>query len=75
MRRVVIHFYFWRKMGNAFMTIDTGFAALLCFVINFHAVFNIFVNQSGAVFWIGSAIPLTMVLAYLVFLRGRVDLA
>ena len=39
-----------------------GLFALLCFLIRFHAIFNLFVNQSGAVFWIGSAIPLTVVL-------------
>ena len=64
-------FFLWERVWLR----TVGVFALLCFVINFHAVFNILVNQSGAVFWIGSAIPLTMVLAYLVFLRGRVDLA
>ena len=49
-----------------------GAFALLCFVITFHAIFNVFVNQSGAVFWIGSAVPLTLVLAYLLFIRNRV---
>ena len=51
-----------------------GTFALLCFVITFHAIFNVFVNQSGAVFWIGSVIPLSVVLAYLLFLRRKVDL-
>ena len=64
-------FFLWERVWLR----TVGVFALLCFVINFHAVFNIFVNQSGAVFWIGSAIPLTMVLAYLVFLHSRVDLA
>lgn len=50
-----------------------GTFALLCFVISFHAVFNILVNQSGAVFWIGSAVPLTMMLAYNVFLKPKVN--
>ena len=49
-----------------------GAFALLCFVITFHAVFNILVNQTGAVFWIGSAVPLTVVFIYLQFLRGRI---
>ena len=48
-----------------------GGFGLLCFVITFHAIFNVFVNQSGAVFWIGSMIPLGMVLTYLLILRGR----
>ena len=52
-----------------------GALALLCFVITFHAIFNVFVNQSGAVFWAGSAVPLTMVLAYLVFLRRKINFA
>ena len=51
-----------------------GAFALLCFVIVFHAIFNVFVNQSGAVFRIGSAIPLTMVLIWLLFFRQKVDL-
>ena len=52
-----------------------GAFALLCFVITFHAVFNIFVNQSGAIFWIGSAIPLMLMLTYLAFVRRKIPLA
>ena len=52
-----------------------GAFALLCFVIRFHAIFNILVNQTGAIFWIGSAIPLTLMFVYLVFFRRRVDLS
>ncbi len=52
-----------------------GSFALLCFVIAFHAIFNVFVNQSGAVFWIESAVPLLLVLAYLLFLRKKVKLS
>ncbi len=52
-----------------------GALALLCFVITFHAIFNVFVNQSGAVFWIGSTVPLMMILIYMLFLRRRVDLS
>ena len=51
-----------------------GAFALLCFVITFHAVFNVFVNQTGAVFWIGSAIPLAAVFVSLLFFRGKIDL-
>ena len=46
-----------------------GGFALLCFVVAFHAIFNVFVNQTGAVFWVGSAIPLTLVVVYLLFFR------
>ena len=49
-----------------------GCIALLCFVITLHAIFNILVNQTGAVFWIGSAIPLTLVLVYDLFFRRRI---
>ena len=52
-----------------------GTFALLCFVITFHAIFNVFVNQSGPVFWIGSAIPLMMVSAYLLLLQRKVQLS
>ncbi len=52
-----------------------GCFALLCCVITFHAIFNILVNQSGAVFWIGSAIPLAMVLVYRIFVRPRIRLS
>ncbi|MBP5254002.1 MAG: PrsW family intramembrane metalloprotease [Lachnospiraceae bacterium] len=50
-----------------------GLFALLCFLIRFHAIFNLFVNQSGAVFWIGSAIPLTVVLLYILFFRKLME--
>ncbi|MBR3437642.1 MAG: PrsW family intramembrane metalloprotease [Lachnospiraceae bacterium] len=49
-----------------------GVFALLCFVITFHAIFNIFVNQSGAIFWIGALIPLMTVLSYLIFFRKKI---
>ena len=52
-----------------------GSFALLGFVTTFHAIFNVFVNQTGAVFWIGSAFPLMLMLAYLLFLRRKVDLS
>ena len=52
-----------------------GGFALLCFVITFHAVFNILVNQTGAAFWVGSVIPVTVVAAYLLFVRNRIKLA
>ena len=52
-----------------------GVFALLCVVIRFHAAFNLFVNQTGAAFWIGSAIPLTLMLLYLVFFHRKVDLS
>ncbi|MBQ3707378.1 MAG: PrsW family intramembrane metalloprotease [Clostridia bacterium] len=51
-----------------------GTFALLCFVITFHAVFNIFVSQTGPVFWIGSSIPMTLLLGYLLFIRKRIRL-
>ena len=47
-----------------------GGFGLLCAVITFHAVFNVFVSQAGPVFWMGSAVPLTIVTAYLL-LPGR----
>jgi RsiW-degrading membrane proteinase PrsW (M82 family) len=52
-----------------------GAFALLCFVITFHAIFNVIVTQAGPVFWIGSLIPLTMVLVYLALFRRRVSLS
>ena len=64
-------FFLWERVWLR----AVGTFALLCFVITFHAIFNIFVNQSGAVFWIGSAFPLMLMLAYLVFLRRKVDLS
>ena len=51
-----------------------GVFALLCFVITFHAIFNIFVNQSGAIFWIGAMIPLVTVLSYLIFFRKKITM-
>jgi hypothetical protein len=52
-----------------------GTFALLCFVITYHAVFNILVNQTGFVFWLGSAIPLALVLGYLLVLRKRIEIS
>ncbi len=51
-----------------------GVFALLCFVITFHAIFNIFVNQSGTIFWIGALIPLVTVLSYLIFFRKKITM-
>ena len=51
-----------------------GVFALLCFVITFHAIFNIFVNQNGAIFWIGAMIPLVTVLSYLIFFRKKITM-
>ena len=50
-----------------------GGLALLGFVTTFHAVFNVFAAQTGAVFWIGCAFPLTLLLAWLLLLRSRID--
>lgn len=62
-------FFLWDQV---WLRVVGGFA-LLCFVITFHAVFNIFVMQSGAVFWIGSLIPLIVIFLYLLFFRNRID--
>ena len=64
-------FYLWDQVWLRAI----GAFALLCFVITFHAVFNVFDNQTGAVFWIGSAIPLTVVLVYVAFFRRRIRLS
>lgn len=61
-------FFLWDQV---WLQLVGGFA-LLCLVISFHAIFNIFVNQSGFVFWIGSVFPLTLMLAYLIFFRKRI---
>ena len=63
-------FFMWERLWFR----AVGSIALLCFVITYHAIFNVFVNQSDVIFWIGSAIPLMTVLLYLLFFRGRVDL-
>ena len=49
-----------------------GTFALLCFAITCHAIFNILVNQSGIIFWIGSSLPLIIIIIYMVFLRTKV---
>ena len=63
-------FYLWERVWLQVV----GVFALLCFDITFHSVFNIFVNQSGVVFWIGSLFPLTMIVVYLIFFRRRIPL-
>ena len=64
-------YFLWEKI---WLRAVGGFA-LLCFVITYHALFNILVNQTGAAFWIGSAVPLTMMLGYFLFLRKRIILS
>lgn len=69
---IAIGLYFlWEQM---WLRIVGGFA-LLCFAITFHAIFNIFVGQSGAIFWIGSIIPLTVIFIYLAFFRRKIHLS
>lgn len=51
-----------------------GILALLGFTTTVHAIFNVFVNQSGPIFWIGGAIPLTLVLLHMLILRKKIDL-
>lgn len=63
-------FFLWDQV---WLQVVGGFA-LLCFVITFHAIFNVFVSQTGIVFWVGSMIPLTLVLVYHLFFRKRVVL-
>ena len=64
-------FHLWDK---EWLRIMGGFA-LLCFVITFHGLFNIFMNQSGVIFWIGSAIPLTVMLFYWFILRRSIGIS
>ena len=63
-------FFLWDRLWFRII----GSFAVLCFVITFHAIFNVFVNQTGAVFWIGSAVPLTAVLVWLAFFKYKIDL-
>ncbi len=51
-----------------------GSFALLCLVITIHAIFNMLVIRSGAVFWIGCAIPLIIVLVFLGFFREKLNI-
>ncbi len=64
-------FFLWNR---TWLRRAVGVFALLCFVTTFHAVFNVFVSQTGAVFWIGTAFPLTLLLAWLLLFRRRIDL-
>ena len=63
-------YYLWNQTWLQLV----GAFALLSFITIFHAVFNIFVNQTGVVFWIGTGIPHLLVLIYLVFIRKRIAL-
>ena len=49
-----------------------GGIALLSFITIFHAVFNILVGQEGIVFWISTAIPMVIVIVFLILLRKRI---
>ncbi len=48
-----------------------GMLSLLSVSITFHAIFNILVNQPGAVSLIGSLIPMGMIGTYLAFVRRK----
>lgn len=61
-------FFLWEQIYLR----TVGVFALMCFVTSFHGVFNILVNQSGAVFWIGCAIPMTVLAVYLIFFRKSI---
>ena len=63
-------FFLWDRIWLR----TVGAFAMLCFVTVFHAIFNVFVNQTGVVFWIGCAIPLTVVMIYLAFFRRKTEL-
>ncbi len=56
----------WLRIAGAF--------ALLCFATTIHAVFNVLVSGVGTGFWIGSAIPLALVLVYLLSFRRKIEL-
>ncbi len=60
-------FFLWDRVWLR----SVGTFALMCFVITCHAIFNILVNQTGIVFWTGSAIPLVLVFTYLLFLSRK----
>ncbi len=62
-------FFIWDHMWLR----AVGAFALLCIAITIHAIFNILVGQSGVVFWIGSGIPLVMLMVYFVFLRRKMS--
>ncbi|MBQ4372124.1 MAG: PrsW family intramembrane metalloprotease [Firmicutes bacterium] len=64
-------FFLWDR---AWLRVVGGFA-LLCFVIRFHSIYNLLVNGSGPVFWIGSAIPLTFILVYMIAFRSRIRIS
>ncbi|MBO5995352.1 MAG: PrsW family intramembrane metalloprotease [Firmicutes bacterium] len=57
----------WLKIAGTF--------ALLCLVITIHAIFNMLVIQTGPVFWIGTSIPMVIVVVFLVFFRDRIDIS
>lgn len=52
-----------------------GAFALLCFVVTVHALFNIFVDHPGALSWVGSMFPITLVLGYRLFFYRKIDLS
>ena len=64
-------FFLWDRLWFRIV----GSFALLCLVITFHAIFNILVNQSGLVFWIGSVVPLTVVIIWLIFFKQKIGLS
>ena len=58
-------FYLWDRAWLRAI----GIFAVLCTAITFHAIFNVLVNTRGIVSWVGSAIPLAMLMAVLCFMH------
>ena len=48
-----------------------GVFAVLGSAVTFHAIFNIVISEQGVSLWIGSAIPLAMVIVSIILLRKR----
>ena len=63
-------FYLWDRTDLRIL----GVFAVLCSAITFHAIFNIMVSSPGISTWIGSAVPLTLILCILIFFSQSIDM-
>ena len=58
-------FFLWERTWVRML----GTFAVICFAVTFHAIFNVMVGEGGISLWIGSAVPLTVILIYTLYTR------
>ncbi|MEE3466809.1 MAG: PrsW family glutamic-type intramembrane protease [Eubacterium sp.] len=60
-------YYLWERTWLR----AVGVFAVLCSAITFHAIFNILIKEEGVSLWVGSAIPIVILLTSLIFYQRK----